>query len=55
MNGSTRESSYLALATGAGDNVDETASVDFALVSTALGGLGLLLGLNLGGLRLDLA
>lgn len=47
--------SYLALAAGAGDNVDETASVDFALVSTALGGLGLLLRLDLGSLRLDLA
>lgn len=46
---------YLALAAGAGDNVDETASVDFALVSATLGGLGLLLGLNLGSLRLDLA
>ena len=52
---SMTERSYLALAARTGDNVHETASVDFALVSTALGCLGLLLGLNLGSLRLDLA
>lgn len=50
-----RREPYLALAARTGDNVDETAGVDFALVSTTLGGLGLLLGLNLGSLRLDLA
>lgn len=45
--------SYLALATGQG-NVDETASVDETLAGTALGGLLLLLLLNLGGCALDL-
>lgn len=45
--------SYLALATGQG-NVDETASVDESLAGTALGALGLLLLLNLGGCALDL-
>ena len=45
---------HLSLATGEGD-VHETASVCESLLGTALGGLGLLLLLNLGGLRLDLA
>lgn len=45
--------SYLALATGQG-NVDETASVDESLASAALGALGLLLLLDLGGGGLDL-
>jgi hypothetical protein len=36
-------------------NVDETAGVLEALESTTLGGLLLLLGLDLGGLRLDLS
>ena len=42
-------------ATWGGGDVDEAAGVDIALVGAALGRLGLLLGLNLGGLRLDLA
>lgn len=46
---------YLALATRGGRDVNETASVLLALVGAALGGLGRLLGLDLGGLRLDLA
>lgn len=46
--------SYLPLATGEGD-VDEAASVQEPLPRAALGDLLLLLGLNLGGLRLDLA
>lgn len=50
----TRVGVHLSLATGEGD-VHETASVRESLLGTALGGLGLLLLLNLGGLRLDLA
>lgn len=46
---------HLALATRSGRDVNETASVLLALVGAALGGLGRLLGLDLGGLRLDLA
>lgn len=46
---------YLALAAGSGRDVNKTASVLLALVGAALGGLGRLLGLDLGGLRLDLA
>lgn len=46
-------SSYLALATGLGD-VHEAAGVDYPLAGAALGDLGLLLLLDLGGLRLDL-
>jgi hypothetical protein len=39
--------SYLPLATNRDGDVDEAASVQVALVGAALGGLGLLLGLNL--------
>ena len=45
---------YPALAAGHSD-VDETTGVDSALVGAALGSLGLLLGINLGGGALDLA
>jgi hypothetical protein len=45
---------HLSLATGEG-NVDESTGVLEALESTALGDLGLLLLLDLGSLRLDLA
>jgi hypothetical protein len=38
---------YLPLATNGDGDVDEAASVQVALVGAALGGLGLLLGLNL--------
>ena len=41
---------HLPLAAGRESDVDETASVLLPLVGTALGPLGLLLGLNLGGL-----
>jgi hypothetical protein len=47
--------SHLPLAAGSEGNVDEAASVLLALVGAALGALGLLLLLDLGGLRLDLA
>ena len=46
---------YLALATGGRSNIDEAARINLTLMSAALGRLWLLLGLNLGGLRLDLA
>jgi hypothetical protein len=46
--------SYLALATGSKGDVDEATSVKDTLVGAALGDLGLLLLLDLGGLRLDL-
>lgn len=46
--------SYLALATRSKGDVDEATSVEDALVGAALGDLGLLLLLDLGGLRLDL-
>lgn len=46
---------HLPLATGGKGNVHETANVLLTLVSASLGPLGLLLRLNLGGLRLDLA
>ena len=45
---------HLPLATGHGD-VDEAAGVSEPLLGAALGGLLLLLGLNLGSLRLDLS
>lgn len=50
-----RSFSHLPLAARSEGDVDETASVLLALVGAALGALGLLLLLDLGGLRLDLA
>jgi hypothetical protein len=46
--------SYLALATRSKGDIDEATGVKDALVGAALGDLGLLLLLDLGGLRLDL-
>ena len=51
----TKDIPHLPLAAGSERDVDEAASVLLALVGAALGALGLLLLLDLGGLRLDLA
>ena len=51
----TRVATDLALASGCEGHVDEAVGVGEALLGAALGGLLLLLGLDLGGLRLDFA
>jgi len=49
---SSRVGVHLSLSAGHG-NIDESTGVENSLLSTALGLLGLFLGLNLGSLRLD--